>query len=192
MDRSKPNPFPPQPPDVEINGIPTICEGNTRTYTVSSLGTISEAVWSMKTDVTLWETVGTGSAVTITAPIGAKLITLRVDVPGNGGGSATITIRVKVAGCQEKHKVIDRTEQGIAGGQTERIHVFPNPTQGRLFIEGTKATDEIILYDLQGRSFLRQNGGLNVFMETQKLPSGLYLLNISGSAGIQHFKIIIP
>lgn len=177
-------PLPPQP--VTIIGPTTICGGGTRTYTVAGTGSLSQANWSMKTDITLWESVGTGETATITAPTDAKIITLRVTVPG--GGSATITI--KVVGCRNNNTVENRMDIKPEIEVENLVNVFPNPANDKITITGLQYKNKVTLYDMQGQTIVEKKGAETTFVDIQTLPSGVYMLSISGTTTVKYFKII--
>jgi|GEM_PF-1302787 len=137
----------------------------------------------MKTDVTLWESVGTGETVTITAPADAKLITLRVLLPG--GASATCAI--KVVGCR------GQTMTGSSSDEfsTEKeIGIFPNPVRDQIEIVNVRPEDRISLLDTQGRVLKEQTGTATAILDMQALPAGLYLVSVSNHHHKQYFKIV--
>jgi len=58
-----------------------------------------------------------------------------------------------------------------------RINIYPNPTPNKFFVEyGGVAS--IILYDMLGREILKQNINGNTEVTIQKVPKGVYCINI--------------
>ena len=61
------------------------------------------------------------------------------------------------------------------------IFVFPNPFQDKLTIETTQSVS-IFLYNLTGQLVLKQNLRNTSTIQTSHLPSGIYLLKLTGSS----------
>jgi len=59
----------------------------------------------------------------------------------------------------------------------ERFSLVPNPAQHLVNIQGEKALEEIVVYDLLGSEILRQNGA-DRSLSVEKLPAGIYLIEL--------------
>lgn len=78
---------------------------------------------------------------------------------------------------------------GIAPAQKTAIHVFPNPTNDKVYIEGLPEGSHIELYDAAGR---RVHTDLHPHISTSNYPNGLYLLRCITPDGSAHTtKIVI-
>ena len=78
---------------------------------------------------------------------------------------------------------------GISPAQKPAIHVFPNPTNDKVYIEGLPEGSRIELYDAAGR---RVHTDLHPQISTSNYPNGLYLLRCITPDGTAHTtKIVI-
>jgi hypothetical protein len=69
------------------------------------------------------------------------------------------------------------------------IHVWPQPCQSELFIDGIAQSNKILLYDPLGRQLslpMTSTDGMMI-VDVSKQPSGIFYVNVSG----QFFKILI-
>ncbi|MDR2937354.1 MAG: hypothetical protein LBU92_00260 [Prevotellaceae bacterium] len=66
----------------------------------------------------------------------------------------------------------------------DELIVYPNPTNGMLYIENHAAGDEVLLHDLVGALLLRSHSGV---VDMSNLPAGLYLLRSKGKT-VKVFK----
>lgn len=178
----RPDP-PPQPGPISINGSPTICDGETGTYTVVGAGTLSQASWKMKTDMSPWQNVGTGSFVSIAVPIGTKVITLFVSVPGAGFVTKSIEVVKCIQGVEE------RDFSHLLDGNSS-ILVFPNPTENFIKIHGVSPADKIELFDIHGKRLVLRDGAPGLILDLHNVSSGTYFLSVNRNGVFQYFKII--
>ncbi|MEL6698858.1 MAG: zinc-dependent metalloprotease [Bacteroidota bacterium] len=76
-----------------------------------------------------------------------------------------------------------------AGQTTYTVEVYPNPVKDKLYIDLSKVHGQLqfVLYDHLGRPVIKKEGhdhGERIALDTYHLPSGAYILHISG----QHFS----
>lgn len=145
-----------------------ICLGETTSLTASGAGTYS------------WSTGSTNTTIAVT-PTATSAYTLSGMSSGANGCALALTATVNVYSCTGL--------ASINGGETE-IKVYPNPTNGRLFIE-TENNVTIQVYDALGKKIIEemfQKG--NHTLELEGYPAGIYLLKSVGTPGVRQLKII--
>lgn len=59
--------------------------------------------------------------------------------------------------------------------------IIPNPASSQVEISGLKSTDNIIVYDLMGKTVMRYNTLPGNKMNTQSLPAGMYFIQVYNS-----------
>ncbi len=66
-----------------------------------------------------------------------------------------------------------------------QLRVYPNPTQGELFIEleSTITDAQAIIYDLTGRAIIQQNVSNQTMIDLYDVPSGIYLVKVFNQEG---------
>ena len=93
------------------------------------------------------------------------------------------------------------TYDGIVGisetaYEDQSIFVFPNPTQGELFVQmldGNNADVRISVYDMEGKIVLQsvENGDTNpISLDVSQLPAGAYLLQTTDTENQQMLKFV--
>ncbi len=92
-----------------------------------------------------------------------------------------------ITACAEYTISVERLQ-----GEGIRTQVFPNPTQGTLFLQFEGAGERRIdLLDAQGRllsSEMSQEG--NSSLSLRELPQGIYLLRIQSAQGLETHKVL--
>ncbi len=80
-------------------------------------------------------------------------------------------------------------------GRTEvsLVQAYPNPTAGKLTLKPELGIKEAsaILFDLNGKKLMDISITDETTVDLSQLPSGIYLLNISGDAGTQQKRIVV-
>ncbi|MBR4134840.1 MAG: T9SS type A sorting domain-containing protein, partial [Bacteroidales bacterium] len=81
-------------------------------------------------------------------------------------------------------------QNGTDGG----LLVYPNPTDGTIYVELSAADIQYItIFNLQGEvmKYISTPQGKNSFISIKDLPSGIYMIRVTGSNGhIYHHKLI--
>ena len=77
------------------------------------------------------------------------------------------------------------------GGHHMGVRVYPNPTHGTLFLEGTpeRGLDRVRVLDLNGRPVRSFTGNAPLILG--QLPRGIYLLELSSAGARQVEKIVV-
>ncbi len=71
--------------------------------------------------------------------------------------------------------------------------IYPNPTTGQLFIEGTSSGEvNVLIMDVLGRNVFASQfrGGTAVSMDISHIPAGVFLLRIQDGNGQQVFRLV--
>jgi hypothetical protein len=64
----------------------------------------------------------------------------------------------------------------------EEIVIYPNPTPGKIIIQGTFVSDELVIYDYNGNSVMRASlTGENPMLDISNLKVGQYFVKTSQS-----------
>ena len=105
------------------------------------------------------------------------------------------TIRLKLIMDKQVRKAINRINHSVPG-----IRVYPNPSNGILYLEGSldqQKTGMIQLFDLRGQMVLKKafssSGSFRESLQVQHLSSGSYLVVVRGDDGtiLQRKQVII-
>jgi len=84
-----------------------------------------------------------------------------------------------------------QTPAGIDEHDFNNLRVYPNPALNTINIENNKVIDTAILYNITGQKVLAQNiAGTNATLNIEKLPTGIYLLNLSSEGATKTIKIV--
>ena len=70
------------------------------------------------------------------------------------------------------------------------VSVYPNPTNGQLFINSTYGIENIVLYDIQGRKVQGFNPSEGNMLDISNVSKGVYFLEITSVKGNSTTKII--
>ncbi|MGB3005957.1 MAG: T9SS type A sorting domain-containing protein, partial [Chitinophagaceae bacterium] len=128
--------------------------------------------------------VSSGQFTPTAAGVGAKVVTYTAT---NAGCTAAVSKTIIVNECAERHISLDKKPA---------IVVYPNPNNGAFTI-GVKtdlySTLNIKVYNARGQEVSSQNGvsvyyGSLIPINLFNIPSGTYLLYISGNANGQMHK----
>jgi hypothetical protein len=81
-------------------------------------------------------------------------------------------------------------------GESVKLHVFPNPSEGRFTVVPPKSSagkTEYRVFSTEGKQvfFHEAHGSSSVEIDLKGLPAGLYLLNASNSEGVRTKKLEI-
>ena len=74
--------------------------------------------------------------------------------------------------------------------QENTVSVYPNPTNGRLFINSSYTIKDIALYDVQGRKVQGFNISEENMLDITHISKGVYFLEITSVKGKSTKKII--
>jgi len=70
--------------------------------------------------------------------------------------------------------------------------VAPNPASDEVYIQAEQQLDEVTLFDLQGKEIIRlQPNAIFYNLNVSEIPSGIYILHVSGADGKGVKKLVI-
>ena len=127
-----------------------------------------------------WSSGDTTDQVTV-SPNQSTIYTVEVSDPNGCTWTETIDITVLIA-------------TGIKDITTSRIHVFPNPSDGKVEItlDATTANTQIQIYDLNGKNILSTTAISNkLLLDLSVLSPGFYHLNATGNNYNAYQRLII-
>lgn len=102
-------------------------------------------------------------------------------------GSAYYRLKLVDADNSFEYSQVRRIERA-AGRQ---LNAFPNPVSGKLTIAGISEGEEIAIYDITGKTLLRQTAtAAQIQVNTTDWTAGWYLLKVSGKGPIQQLKLV--
>lgn len=112
----------------------------------------------------------------------SRYSSFKPDVPGN----YSITVSSQVP---------EGSPRNITLKVSSLSSVFPNPFNDRLFIKVMSSIERVglRLIDIQGKEIISTQSipvGNSVFLETGKVSPGIYLLEVSTSAGVETYKVV--
>ncbi|WP_452230503.1 reprolysin-like metallopeptidase [Lacinutrix sp. MEBiC02404] len=139
-----------------------------------------------------------GSGLSITVPVDAVLgaTRMRVGMKNTDGVSNDFgPCETAFWGQIEDYTVNVLTELSVDDFKTNTFLVYPNPTEGTLYIKSNHTDDlNISIYDIRGRRVYNQVNNSKTAIRTldvNALSSGIYLLNIESNGSKTTKKIII-
>lgn len=110
-----------------------------------------------------------------------------VTITGIGGCEKTVTTEVVVNGCYDN----------IENTNNEEIIIFPNPSDGQLWIElpdqNYSCESSIIFYDISGKEVLHKIIDTNIdrpMIDLSALAPGIYILSVRKGHRTSTFKVI--
>lgn len=71
---------------------------------------------------------------------------------------------------------------------TKAFSIYPNPTNGDVYIQSDEEVVKVILYSLDGRMLLETQ---NTFLQIHDLPSGLYIVSLENNVGKKSIQKIV-
>jgi Secretion system C-terminal sorting domain/Fibronectin type III domain len=84
-----------------------------------------------------------------------------------------------------------QTLTGVAGFSFSNLHVYPNPAQNSISISNTTLIDSAVLYTITGQKVFSQPiANTEATLNVEKLPAGIYLLNLSSEGATKTLKVI--
>jgi hypothetical protein len=90
--------------------------------------------------------------------------------------------------CNDTASVQIRTNIGIEDIVKSNIQLFPNPTQGRLIVQGEEALGEYAIYNMVGAIVASgTTSDSEAHFDLSGLPSGVYWLNIAG----ERYRVVL-
>ena len=88
--------------------------------------------------------------------------------------------------------VVDSTEiPNHVYEQELKVHVFPNPVEGKLFIEGLDEDSKILLFNSRSELVMEMVARKDAMLDTSTLDQGMYILKISNSKGLITRRVIV-
>jgi hypothetical protein len=169
----------PSPPIITTTTLPNGTIGAEYNVTLTATGT-NPITWSLESG---------------NLPNGINLSSTGI-LSGTPTVSETFDFAVKAAneaGSEKKELfiVIDE-ETGISTLQIAEMKIYPNPTNGKLFVEcGNAVQNRLIFYDMTGKEILNQNITGKAEINIGNLQKGIYIISIvSESEVIGNFKIV--
>ena len=150
----------------EIYSKKDLYQTDKQTFWVSSVPNASEYVWTYSNSD--WRVEGRSNDY---------VLALRNVQEGDTG---TITVKaVNACGVSQLSKLIVGNT-GIMDYQEHHVRVYPNPTNGRLYVEtDNMAADNLLLFDISGRELLSvQMTGGKASLSLDSYAPGVYILQI--------------
>jgi len=90
--------------------------------------------------------------------------------------------------CNDTASIQIRTNIGIEDIVKSNIQLFPNPTQGRLVVQGEEALGEYAIYNMVGAIVASgTTSDSEAHFDLSGLPSGVYWLNIAG----ERYRVVL-
>jgi len=90
--------------------------------------------------------------------------------------------------CNDTASIQIRTNIGIEDIVKSNIQLFPNPTQGRLIVQGEEALGEYAIYNMVGAIVASgTTSDSEAHFDLSGLPSGVYWLNIAG----ERYRVVL-
>ena len=86
----------------------------------------------------------------------------------------------------------DTTTPTIAVLESESTFIYPNPSDGLVFIDGLEEVELLEVYDISGKRVVRQvvnNSSLQ--LDLQSLSDGMYLAHLYTEEGVIIEKLIL-
>lgn len=123
--------------------------------------------------------------------INSDLNQVTLDFTDGFAGNATISV-VLSNSCgstdpAELEVLIDDCS-GVKENQGSAFHIYPNPAQDFLIIEGKESIESIKIFDQLGQELWC---GSNKRIDIRNLPAGIYLISIDGQNGTSIYRVEI-
>ncbi|MEI8280146.1 MAG: T9SS type A sorting domain-containing protein, partial [Bacteroidota bacterium] len=166
-------------PTVTISGATVITTGSTQTYTatVNVSGTVTYQ-WQVN-----GVNVGTNTSTYTYTPNDSDILVCNITVSGAGcyiGNWAT-------------NKITIYTTMGITQlSNNSAIHIYPNPTNDLLHVDGVQENMTYRILNVMGAAM--QEGKLHVGgngIAIEEYPAGMYLLELTNSKGERQVKRVV-
>lgn len=74
--------------------------------------------------------------------------------------------------------------------QSYTITAFPNPTTGKVYVEGVEEQATLMLFDTRGNLLMQRTAIGNDMLDLSALPQGVYILRVAGTAGVQTLRLV--
>ena len=112
-----------------------------------------------------------------------------VEIIWNNSGSAILEASASNAYCSNSSiTTIFISSIGIGDIVKSNIQLFPNPTQGRLVVQGEEALGEYAIYNMVGAIVASgTTSDSEAHFDLSGLPSGVYWLNIAG----ERYRVVL-
>lgn len=103
----------------------------------------------------------------------------------------TYAVRIEQEDCVDTSECVTIEGVGVLQNDLDMISVYPNPSQGTLFIEGLEmGSYDISIFSVTGGTILQQSISGQELAELE-LPQGQYILMLVGDDQIRHIKVVI-
>ena len=90
--------------------------------------------------------------------------------------------------CNDTASIQIRTNIGIEDIVRSNIKLFPNPTQGRLIVQGEEALGDYVIYNMTGAIVASgRTEDWEIQLDLSNYPSGVYWLNVAGN----RFRVVL-
>lgn len=87
--------------------------------------------------------------------------------------------------------VIDTTTMGVEDIEASQTTIYPNPVVNDVHITSKNTIEEIRIYNMTGEEVLKNNSNATaVQLNVSKLPSGVYVVVIKTSKGVETKKLV--
>jgi hypothetical protein len=128
------------------------------------------------------------------APISGKIFTKTLD-GFNLGSAISYACKFEFSGGLAVTKYLsytvgDSCSLGIETLSELNQFYYPNPVENKLYLQLLDDQNHIILTDILGRTLFENIVNSNYILDMSDYTSGLYLLKVKNSKGIQESKII--
>jgi len=90
--------------------------------------------------------------------------------------------------CNDTASLQIRTNIGIEDIVKSNIRLYPNPTQGRLIVQGEEALGDYVIYNMTGATVASgRTEDWEMQLDLSNYPSGVYWLNVAGN----RFRVVL-
>ena len=99
----------------------------------------------------------------------------------------------KVDGAALKIKTDSISTPNAATGQAIKLHCYPNPSSGKVFVESTKVLEELFLTDISGKILQRyvMNGESKRELDISEYPTGIYYIRSIAENMLSGEKVVV-
>ena len=106
-------------------------------------------------------------------------------------GDGDYAVEVTTEECVDTSDCVSIDGVGISKNNLDMISVYPNPSQGTIFIKGLEmGSYDISIFSVTGGTILQQSISGQELAELE-LPQGQYILMLVGDDQIRHIKVVI-
>jgi hypothetical protein len=95
--------------------------------------------------------------------------------------NTTYYVTQTIGGCSSEALAVEVTTLGVSDFQKMKIKLYPNPTNGILYIETTQELQSYEVYNLIGQRLLK--GNVNDNINLKDLSKGTYIIRLTTQEG---------